>query len=110
MRNKLLCSIFILRLSLAEVRYEQDFCQILDINFKDIIVCLHCLRQSKEERLLRCSLCTNAHSFSDFTEGKGGSVQRLECSALVHAETSIPCLVPQLSLLVSVRWNRSIVQ
>ena len=33
MRNKLLCSIFILRLSLAEVRYEQDFCQILDINF-----------------------------------------------------------------------------
>lgn len=37
-------------------------------------------------------------------------MQRLECSALVHGETSIPCLVPQLSLLVSVRWNRSIVQ
>ena len=42
--------------------------------------------------------------------GSGGSVHRLVCSALVHAETSIPCLVPQLSLLVSVRWNRSIVQ
>lgn len=109
MRNKLLCSIFILRLLLAEVLYEQDFCQILDIKFK--ISSFVCIAYESQQNNASCvaPYVRMLIAFSDFTEERG-SVHRLACSALVHAETSIPCLVPQLSLLMSVRWNRSIVQ